>query len=79
MDEDTASSANIDEVNLLDYCRVVWKRNGLIVALCATSILIALVFSLRAPKYYRATATILPPMEIGVQAGNSISLQLGGG
>jgi len=67
-----------DELNLLDYCRVVWKRRGLITALCIGSVLISAVYSLWTPKIYRATAKILPPMEIGVGLGNQVSISLGG-
>ena len=67
-----------DELNLLDYCRVVWKRRGLIGALCIGSVLISAVYSLWAPKIYRATAKILPPTEIGVGIGSQVSISLGG-
>lgn len=77
MDEGTSGSTNMDELNLLDYCRVVWKRRGLIAALCIGSILISAVYSLRVPKLYRATAEILPPMEIGSEIGSQMSLSLG--
>ncbi|MCH7914123.1 MAG: hypothetical protein IH856_13970, partial [Deltaproteobacteria bacterium] len=78
MDEGTSASTNMDELNLLDYCRVVWKRRGLIAALCIGSILISAVYSLWTPKIYRATAKILPPMEIGVGIGSQVSISLGG-
>ncbi len=78
MDEGTSGSANMDELNLLDYCRVAWKRRGLIAALCIGSILISAVYSLWTPKIYRATATILPPTEIGVGIGSQVSISVGG-
>ena len=77
MDEGTSGSPNMDELNLLDYCRVVWKRRGLIAALCVGSILISTVYSLWAPKLYRATATILPPMAIG-GGGGQMTASMGG-
>ena len=67
-----------DEMNLLDYCRVIWKRRNLISALCVGSILISLVYSLLTPKLYRTTATILSPMEMGIGGRNQIALALGG-
>jgi len=79
VDEDTASSENMDEKNLLDYCRVVWKRKKFVAALCATSILVAFLYSLSLPKLYRATATILPPSETGIGGGGQLSMSLGSG
>jgi len=49
-----------DEVNLLDYWRVIWKRRWLIGGLCATAVLTAMVVSLQMPKIYESTATLLP-------------------
>ncbi|MBI3990038.1 MAG: hypothetical protein HY347_10540 [candidate division NC10 bacterium] len=54
-----------EEVNLLDYWRVIWKRKTLIIGLCFTSVLATLAFSLRSPKIYESTATILVPKEGG--------------
>jgi len=54
-----------EEVNLLDYWRVIWKNKGLIIGLCFTSVLAALVFSLLSPKIYESTVTILAPKEGG--------------
>jgi len=79
MDGGTASSANIDEVNLLDYCRVVWKRRGLITALCIGSILISAAYTFWVPKVYRAMATILSPVEIGLGSLMSLSTEGAGG
>jgi len=78
MDEGTSASTNMDELNLLDYCRVVWKRRGLIAALCIGSVLFSAVYSLWTPKIYRATAKILPPTEIGIGIGSQVSISLGG-
>ncbi len=78
MDEGNSASTNMDELNLLDYCRVVWKRRGLIAALCIGSILISSVYSYWTPKIYQATATILPPTEIGVGIGSQVSISLAG-
>jgi len=77
MDQGTSASTNMDELNLLDYCRVVWKRRGFIGALCIGSVLISAVYSLWVPKIYRATAKILPPTEIGVGIGSQVSISLG--
>lgn len=52
-----------DEVNLLDYWRVVWTRRWLIGGLCIAAVLAALVVSLLLPKSYESTATLLPALE----------------
>src|SRR5437867_5827297 len=52
-----------DEVNLLDYWRVVWKRRWLIGGLFVSAVLTALVVSLLMPKIYESTATLLPSLE----------------
>lgn len=60
-----------DEINLLDYWRVIWSYKWLIIALCSISVIAALVFSLLSPKIYESKATILAPKEGG--GGNLLS------
>jgi tyrosine-protein kinase Etk/Wzc len=62
-----------DEVNLLDYWRVLWKRRRLIAGLTGGAVLITMVVSLLMPKIYKATATILPPLESGSFGGLAAS------
>ncbi len=52
-----------DEVNLLDYWRVIWSRRWLICGLVMASSLTALVVSLLMPKIYESTATLLPSLD----------------
>jgi uncharacterized protein involved in exopolysaccharide biosynthesis len=53
-----------DEVNLLDYLRVLKKRGRMILGLCAVSVVTAFVYSYFVlPKIYESTASILPPSE----------------
>ncbi len=52
-----------DEVNLLDYWRVIWSRRWLIGGLVMASSLTALVVSLLMPKIYESTATLLPSLD----------------
>jgi tyrosine-protein kinase Etk/Wzc len=52
-----------EEVNLLDYWRAVRKHTRLIVSLCVVSVLAAMGYSLRLPKIYESTATILTTSE----------------
>jgi len=57
--------ADNDEINLLDYWRVVWRYKWLIGALCVSSVTAALVVSLLSPSIYESQTTILTPKEIG--------------
>ena len=52
-----------EEVNLLDYWRVVRKHLRLIVVLYVIAVLTTMGYSLWMPKIYESTATILPPDE----------------
>jgi uncharacterized protein involved in exopolysaccharide biosynthesis len=58
-----SSSVPEDEVNLLDYWRVIWKRRRLIGGLFGAVVVTALVVSLLLPKIYESTATLLPSLE----------------
>jgi len=52
-----------DEVNLLDYWRVVWKRRRMIIRLFCSAVLLAMVVSLLLPKIYESFTSILPQLE----------------
>jgi uncharacterized protein involved in exopolysaccharide biosynthesis len=52
-----------EEVNLLDYWRVVWKRRRLIGGLFVSAVMTALVISLLLPKIYESSTSILPQLE----------------
>jgi len=54
-----------DEINLLDYWRVIWKCKWLIGILCSTSVVAAMILGLLSPKIYESRATILIPKESG--------------
>lgn len=54
-----------DEVNLLDYWRVMWRRRRLIGGLCVGAVVLTMVVSLLMPKIYESTATLLPQLESG--------------
>lgn len=54
-----------EEVNLLDYWRVVRTRGRLIVVLCVIAVLATMAVSLWLPKIYESTVTILTPDERG--------------
>ena len=56
-----------EEVNLLDYWRVVRKHLRLIVVLYVIAVLATMGYSLWMPKIYESTATILAPDERGIR------------
>jgi len=64
-----------EEVNLLHYWLVIRRYGRMILSLCCISVLATLVISLRMPKIYRSTATILPSSE---KQGFSPLLAVGG-
>lgn len=49
-----------DEINLLDYWRVLMRRKKLIACVVGCATLIAIIYSLLASKTYKAEATLLP-------------------
>ena len=53
-----------DEINLLDYLRVVHKFRRMIVLICVVAVLMTAIVSLLLPKVYAATASVVPPLEI---------------
>jgi len=72
MDEGQAGRRFDDEeVNLLDYWRVVRTRLRLIVVLCVIAVLATMAYSLWLPKIYESTVTILTPDE---RASRSLGL-----
>jgi len=52
-----------EEISLVELFQVIWKRRILIITLFILSVVIALVYSLLAPKIYSASAVILAPSE----------------
>ena len=68
-----------DEVNLLDYLRVLKKRGRMILGLCAVSVATAFVYSYFVlPKIYESTASILPPADSKGGGGLSTLLATSG-
>ena len=66
-----------DEINLLDYWRVLVKRKLIIGLIVAIAIIASVIYALTLPPIYASTASILPPQE-GGGAGGILS-QLSGG
>ncbi|HIB53277.1 MAG TPA: hypothetical protein EYO39_00385 [Nitrospirales bacterium] len=64
-----------DEINLLDYWRVIWAWRWMIGGLCVVAMFTAMVTTLMTPKIYEATVTMMPP----TPSGGSLGGLLGGG
>ncbi len=54
-----------DEINLLDYWRVLIKRKGLLALIIGTAATASVIISLLLPKIYASTTTLLPPQDNG--------------
>ena len=67
-----------DEINLLDYWRVIVKRKVLIGGIVFIAIVASVIYSLLLPPIYSSTASILPPQQEGSMASGIMS-QLGRG
>jgi uncharacterized protein involved in exopolysaccharide biosynthesis len=67
-----------DEINLLDYIRVIFKYRRMILWICGIAVVTTAITSLLSPKIYSATASILPPIDI-VQRESELAGALGGG
>jgi uncharacterized protein involved in exopolysaccharide biosynthesis len=61
-----------EEIDLLDYLRVINRYRGLIIILCVMSVLLTMIVSLIMPKTYESTVTILSPQE-GSGGGMSLA------
>lgn len=61
-----------EEINLLDYIRVIFKYRRMILWICGIAIVTTVIISLLLPKIYSATTTIVPPTEI-LQKGSGLA------
>lgn len=52
-----------DEINYLDYWRVIWKRRWLLGGLFMVSVLTAMIVTLRMPPIYESNVTLLPALD----------------
>src|SRR3972149_6411584 len=66
-----------DEINLLDYWRVLVKRKLLIGIIVGAAFVVSIIYSLTLPPIYASTASIFPPQQEGGMSG--IASQLSGG
>src|SRR3972149_896202 len=67
-----------DEINLLDYWRVLVKRKLLIGIIVGIAIIFSIIYSLILPEIFASTASIFPPQQEGSLA-SGIAAQLPGG
>lgn len=72
------SNVTEDEINLLDYWRILLKRKLFIAIIVVIAFIGSIIYSLLLPKIYSSTATLLPPQQEGSMGSNILS-QLSGG
>ncbi|HOL50262.1 MAG TPA: Wzz/FepE/Etk N-terminal domain-containing protein, partial [bacterium] len=53
-----------DEINLIDLWQVVWKYRWMTVLLTMIAVVVTGIVSLNLPKQYKATASVLPQIEM---------------
>ena len=68
-----------DEINLLDYWRVLVKRKLIIGLIVIAAIIVSVIYALMLPPIYASTASILPPQQEGGGGAAGIISQLSGG
>jgi tyrosine-protein kinase Etk/Wzc len=52
-----------DEINLVDYLRVISKHRRMIFWICTITVITTAVISMLLPKMYAATVSVVPPMD----------------
>ncbi len=67
-----------DEINLIDYFRVIFKYRRMILLICGIAVITTAIVSLVLPKIYSATASVVPPIEM-LQRESKLAGTLGGG
>src|SRR3990170_1202679 len=68
-----------DEINLLDYWRVIVKRKVLIGGIVFVAIVASVIYSLILPPIFASSTTIFPPQQESSSMASGIMSQLGGG
>jgi uncharacterized protein involved in exopolysaccharide biosynthesis len=63
-DDKPTPAAENDEINILEYLKVIFKYRWMIVCFCVVAVVLTAIFSLRQAKVYSATTLIVPPVEI---------------
>jgi tyrosine-protein kinase Etk/Wzc len=78
MNDTIPETAIPQEVTLLDYWNVLWKRRRLLSGLFTVAVTAALIISLLLPKIYESTATLLPQLESNEMGGLGALLSASG-
>ena len=60
----SAKLAVDDEIDLLDYLRVIWRYRWMILILCLVAMSVTGVVSFLKPRQYQAAVTVVPPLDI---------------
>jgi len=71
MTVETAQEQN--EINLLDYVEIIWRRKLLLFSICAVSVIITMIVSLMLPKYYRSEVMFLSTSSESGGLGSALS------
>jgi uncharacterized protein involved in exopolysaccharide biosynthesis len=66
-----------DEINLVDYLRVISKHRRMIFWICTITVITTAIVSMFLPKMYAATTSVVPPMDV-LQKEASMAGGLGG-
>ena len=53
-----------DEINLVDYLRVISKHRRMIFWICAITVITTAIVSMLLPKMYAATVSVVPPIDV---------------
>jgi len=60
----SAKRAVDDEIDLLDYLRVIWRYRWMIVVLGIAAMSLTVFRCLRSPRQYQSAVTIVPPLDV---------------
>jgi len=60
----SARQDDADEINLVDYLRVISKHRRMIFWICTITVIITAIVSMRLPKMYAAAVSVVPPIDI---------------
>ena len=66
-----------DEINLLDYLRVIFQYKWMILFLTVVAMAVTVVLSMRQPRMYQASTSIVPPLDT-LSQGRGLAGKLGG-
>jgi tyrosine-protein kinase Etk/Wzc len=72
-----AASCTTDEINLLDYLRVIYKYKWMITVITIIAMVATVALSLRRPRMYQASTSIVPPID-RLSQGGGLAGKLGG-